>query len=270
MKIFGSGRRRRKTPRLGDGFGNWMRSVWAPSGADVCDYRFLALQPIFNRRRKIFGYEVLSRSGWDNRFTGDSDAATNIMVGDWIFHGLDELTRGRPIFLNCTREALVRGLLTRLPPSIVLELLETIEPDEEVLAACRKMKALGYQIALDDFQHCEKMEGLLSLADYVKIDFRLSGKEERKEMTRRLKRNATTLVAEKIETKEEFEMALGEGFRLFQGYYLGRPQVLSKRRNATNDGSRFRRLGSTEHMHREKSTEPVRAEASIDNQLCTG
>ncbi len=236
MNIFGSVRRRRKALRLGNSFGNWMKSPWAPSGSDACDHRFLALQPIFNRRRKIFGYEALSRSGWDNRFTGDSDAA--------MFDGLDELTGDCRTFLNCTREALVRGLLTLLPPSTVLELLETIEPDNEVLAACRRMKTLGYQIALDDFQHCEKMEGLIALADYVKVDFRLSCKEERREIIRLLKRNAITLVAEKIETNEEFEMALGEGFRLFQGYYLGRPKVFSKRKVSTNDVNHFRRLAA--------------------------
>jgi c-di-GMP-related signal transduction protein len=207
-----------------------VRSPWPPSGSGACHRRFLALQPIFNRRREIFGYEALSRSGWDNRFTGDSDAATKMMIRDWMSHGLDELTGGCPTFLNCTREALVGGLLILLPPSTVLELLETVEPDKEVLAACHKMKAMGYKIALDDFRHCEKMEGLIALADYIKVDFRLSCKEERSEIIRCLKRTTATLVAEKIETIEEFEMALGEGFRLFQGYYLGRPTVFSKRK----------------------------------------
>jgi EAL and modified HD-GYP domain-containing signal transduction protein len=127
-----------------------MKSPWAPSGFDACDHRFLAFQPIFNRRRKLLGYEALSRSGWENRFTGDSDAATKTMVGDSMFHGFDELTGGCRTFLNCTREALVRGLLTLLPPSTVLELRETVGPDKEAPEACRRMKALGYQIAFDD------------------------------------------------------------------------------------------------------------------------
>jgi c-di-GMP-related signal transduction protein len=105
------------------------------------------------------------------------------------------------------------------------------------------MKALGYQISLDDFRHCEKMEGLIELADYVKVDFRLSCKEERREIIGRLKRDATTLVAEKIETNEEFETAFGEGFRLFQGYYLGRPKVFSKRR-VSPDVNQFRWLAA--------------------------
>src|SRR4051794_34141485 len=135
------------------------------SDPDLYSSRFLALQPIFDRGREIFGYEALARSGWDNQFTGDSDTATRLMIGDRILHRFEELTRGHRIFVNCTREALVRGLLTRLPPSTVLELLETVESDNEVLVACRRMKALGYQIALDDFQQSEKTNGLLALAD---------------------------------------------------------------------------------------------------------
>jgi EAL and modified HD-GYP domain-containing signal transduction protein len=85
------------------------------------------------------------------------------------------------------------------------------------------------------------MESLIRLADYVKVDFRLSGKEERREIIRRLKTSTTTLVAEKIETNEEFETARGEGFQLFQGYYLGRPKIFSKRKVSTNDVNHFRR-----------------------------
>jgi EAL and modified HD-GYP domain-containing signal transduction protein len=244
LRIFGSGRRRRKTPRLGDGFGNWTKSPWAPSGTNAGDYRFLALQPIFNHRRRIFGYEALSRSGWDNRFSGESNTATKRMIGDWMFHGLDELTGGRRTFLNCTREALVQGRLTVLPTSTVLELLETIEPDGEVLAACHRMKRLGYQIALDDFRYSDKMECLLELADFVKVDFRLSSAEERREIVCYRKRRAMTLLAEKIETNEEFEVAMEEGFRLFQGYYLGRPKIYSKRKLSVNNFGHFDRIAA--------------------------
>lgn len=200
-----------------------------PSGDDAYSSRFLALQPIFDGQGEVFGYEALARSSWDNRFTGDSDTATELMIGTRILHRFDELTGGRRIFVNCTREALVKGMLTLLPPSTVLELLETVESDEEVLAACRKMKALGYQIALDDFRRPEEAEGLIALADYVKVDFRLSCKQERSEIIRHLSSYAVTLVAEKIETSEEFEIAIEEGFQLFQGYYLGRPKVFAKR-----------------------------------------
>jgi EAL and modified HD-GYP domain-containing signal transduction protein len=228
LNVFSSVRRCR-TPRRDDHSSNPIVPESGPSGPDASDSRFLALQPIFDRETEIFGYEALSRSGWDNRFTGDSDTATEVMIGNRMLHRFDELTGGRRIFVNCTREALVRGLLTLLPPSTVLELLETVESDEEVLVACRRMKALGYQIALDDFRKSEKTEGLIALADYIKVDFRLSCRQERSEIIRHLSGNAAMLVAEKIETAEEFDTALEEGFQLFQGYHLGRPKVFSKR-----------------------------------------
>jgi c-di-GMP-related signal transduction protein len=233
LNIFDSVRQRRGFLPLDDRSGEWREARWSPSYSDACSHRFLALQPIFNRQRTISGYEALSRSGWDNHFTGDSNVATQMMIDDWMLHGLDELTGGFATFLNCTREALVGDLLTLLPNSIVLELLETIEPDEEVLAACRRMKASGYQIALDDFQLSKKMEDLIDLADYVKVDFRLSCKEQRREILRHLQGSTIKLVAEKIETADEFRTALEEGFQLFQGYYLARPTLFSKCRIPT-------------------------------------
>jgi len=231
-RVFASKRRRRRISWRREILRTWTEARWSPLDSDTPKRRFLALQPIFTREREIFGYEALSRSGWDNEFVGDSDAATQTIVDDKMLHGLDRLTGGSSVFLNCTREVLVGGSLAQLPNSIVLELLETVEPDEEVLGACRRMKALGYQIALDDFEHCQKMEGLIELADYIKVDFRLSGKEQRGEILSYLRGKAVLLLAEKIESEEEFNVALEEGFHLFQGYYLGRPKVFRKKTNS--------------------------------------
>ena len=221
-----------------------MKATWAPSASDNGVYRFIALQPIFNRRKQTFGYEVLSRLGWNNRFIGDSDSATQMMIDNWMLHSLGELTGGLPGFMNCTREALVRGSLTMLPDSVVFELLETIEPDQEVLAACAKLKRLGYKIALDDFQLAPRMDLLVKLADFVKVDFRISDRQERREIFRCLKHCTAEAIAEKVETREEFEIALSEGFSLFQGYYLERPIVFSKRQPSTNNGHHFRLLAA--------------------------
>ena len=230
LKMFSAARQQRDVPPLNDILGDWMEAQWAPPRADAFNRHYVALQPIFNRRGKIFGYETLARSGWNNRFDGDSDAATRMMVENWTRHRLDRVTEGLPVFLNCTREALVDGILTQLPRTTVLELLETIVPDDEILSACRKMKALGFKIALDDFQFSERMRDFIDLADYIKVDFRISDKEERKEIFRRLRKRRVILIAEKIETIEEFESAIEEGFQLFQGYYLGYPRVYSKRK----------------------------------------
>jgi c-di-GMP-related signal transduction protein len=230
MKMFRSLRHRGRKRRLGESHDGWREAHWAPPASEAGYHRFVALQPIFDRRRKLFGYEALSRSKWENRFTGDPDTATQTMIDDWLLHGLDELTHGSRTFINCTSEALTGGSFTLLPRSAVLELLESVEPSPEVVSACRKMKALGYQLALDDFQLSNKMDVLLALADYVKVDFRATDSDERRAIVRRVTGLATLPIAEKIETEEEFDSAVTEGFRLFQGYSLGAPVLFSKRR----------------------------------------
>jgi c-di-GMP-related signal transduction protein len=240
MKFFRSLRQRGRTRRLGDAHEEWREARWAPAASEAASHRFVALQPIFDRRRKVFAYEALSRSKWENRFTGDPDTATQTMIDDWLLHGLDELTVGARTFINCTFAALTGGSLTLLPTRTVLELVETVEPSPEVVSACRKMKALGYQIALDDFQLAKKMDVLLPLADYVKVDFRLTDSGQRSAIVRRVKGLATIPVAEKIETEEEFDAAVAEGFRLFQGYCLGAPVLFSKKRISPLDANRLR------------------------------
>jgi c-di-GMP-related signal transduction protein len=240
MKFFRSLRQRGRTRRLGDAHEEWREARWAPAASEAASHRFVALQPIFDRRRKVFAYEALSRSKWENRFSGDPDTATQTMIDDWLLHGLDELTVGARTFINCTFAALTGGSLTLLPTRTVLELVETVEPSPEVVSACRKMKALGYQIALDDFQLAKKMDVLLPLADYVKVDFRLTDSGQRSAIVRRVKGLATIPVAEKIETEEEFDAAVAEGFRLFQGYCLGAPVLFSKKRISPLDANRLR------------------------------
>jgi c-di-GMP-related signal transduction protein len=190
--------------------------------------RFLGLQPIFNRQGDIYGYEALSRSTYNNRFTGDSRHATHGILTDWLLDDLDRLTAGKPVFLNCTREDMAGDLMALLPVRIVVEVLETVLVDEWVVDACRRLKAFGHNIALDDFQLAVDDSGLLALADYVKIDFQLCEKDQRKEMVEYLAKKPVRLIAEKIETREQFRSALEEGFHLFQGYYLTRPVLLSK------------------------------------------
>jgi len=196
--------------------------------------RFVARQTIFDRQREVFGYELLFRSGWENCFRGDNDDATRKMIADGALYGFDELTRGAPSFVNCTRESLVNGLVTLLPNSTVLEILESVPGDDEVVAACARYKEMGYKLALDDFQMHDGMHGLIELADYIKIDFRLSDAAERKEIMAVLKGKNPVLIAEKVETEQEFQAALAEGFSLFQGYFFCYPTVFSKKRAPTN------------------------------------
>ena len=209
--------------------------VPAPAaGKAVEARRFIARQTIFDRNRRVYGYELLFRSGWENCFRGDADTATRMMIADGALYGFQELTNGAPSFVNCTRESLVDGLITLLPNSTVLEILEIVVGDEEVIDACARYKAMGYKLALDDFRMSDGMAGLVDLADYIKVDFRLSDAAERKQIMAALEGKNIILLAEKVETEEEFQEAMAEGFTLFQGYFFCYPTVFSKKRLSSN------------------------------------
>ena len=203
-------------------------------------WRFVARQAIFDRKTNVFGYELLARAGWENHFSGDSDAATRKMIFEGVLYGFEGLTRGKRGFINCTRESLVEGLVTLLPKLTVLEVLETIAPEPEVIAACRNIREMGYQIALDDFTIGPNMEKLVELADYVKVDFRLSGRKERQEILSYVQGTNAILIAEKVETEEEFERAADEGFDLFQGYFFCHPTVFSAVKAPATGNNYFR------------------------------
>jgi EAL and modified HD-GYP domain-containing signal transduction protein len=232
-------------------------------------HRFIGRQTILDRNKKVYGYELLFRSGWENCFRGDADEATRIMIADGALYGFHELTHGSPTFVNCTRESLVSGMVTLLPKSTVLEILETVVGDEEVLDACKRYKKMGYKLALDDFRMSEGMEGLVSLADYIKVDFRLSDAAERRSILSQFKGRNVILLAEKVETEEEFQTAQDEGFALFQGYFFCRPTVFRKKVLSANGANYLYLLSALSQgdFHVSQLAALLRSEVALSYQL---
>ena len=190
--------------------------------------RFIARQPIFDRQEQVYGYELLFRSGLENRYTADdSDAAACDVTDNFLNASARTLTAGRKAFINCTRRFLVNEYATLLPKEeTVIEILETIEPDTEVLAACRRLKDLGYIIALDDFVYAEKFQPFIELANIIKIDFKLSAQSDRQQAVAKFAPHGIQLLAEKVETRAEFAEARSTGYDYFQGYFFCKPQIV--------------------------------------------
>jgi EAL and modified HD-GYP domain-containing signal transduction protein len=181
-------------------------------------------------RGRVHGYELLFRAGPEAFFRGDGDMATSTMLDNTVIFGLEQLTGGLPAFVNCTSESLIAGLVKVLPPnSTVLEVLESLEPTEELITACKDLKLKGFHIALDDFVWKPQFAPLVELADYIKVDFLALDAEAREPLLQNLKGVKANLVAEKIETQEDYTQACAEGFTLFQGYYFCRPVLLKSR-----------------------------------------
>jgi len=191
---------------------------------------FVARQPIFDRFRRTYAYELLFRSGPTNVFSSSNPDQASLSVIDTSFLtlGLDSITGGKPAFVNFTRDTLVNGYATILPKhQIVVEILEDVPPDDEVVDACLGLKAAGHRLALDDFVLGVGSERLAGLADIIKVDFLLNGPAERREVVRRFRPRGLKLLAEKVETPEDFALAMEAGYHYFQGYFFSKPVILS-------------------------------------------
>ena len=218
-------------------------------GADV----FVARQPIFSRRQGVYGYELLFRDGLENAFRGgDGNRATASVIETGLLNiGLEQLTGGKSAFINFTRDLLLADEVLLLPRrAVVIEILEDIEPTPDVVEACEELVRRGFTLALDDYVLGSGFDPLLELAKIVKFEFpaiRGGDREAFEEQVRRLRLRGTKLLAEKVETREEFDEAVERGFHLFQGYFWGRPETVTGKKIETSPRAYLELLEQVNH-----------------------
>ncbi|MBN1957596.1 MAG: HDOD domain-containing protein [Desulfuromonadales bacterium] len=198
---------------------------------------FIARQPIFDTKGRVYAYELLFRSGLHNYFDCDDQdhAAASVIANSNLLFNLDEMTGSTKAFINCTRRVLLEDLMTTLPrQQAVVEVLEDVEPDDALIAACQRLKQQGYTLALDDFVYHKNYEPLLDLTDIIKVDFLLSDLDEQKRLAQMMIPRGIKMLAEKVETHEVYEQAKEMGYQLFQGYFFAKPVIISRKDIPTN------------------------------------
>ncbi len=190
------------------------------------DY-FVARQAIFDRELNVWGYELLFRPGLSDRCDAlDGEAATVRVIASGLFEpGFENLLHGRRATVNFDRALLVSemGRELPLPPGTVIEVLETVEPDEAVLAACAALRVQGFWIALDDYTGDPKLDPLLDVADLLKIDVLAIPVAMQETILARARELGISTLAEKVETREEWERARTAGYDYFQGFFFAQP-----------------------------------------------
>jgi EAL and modified HD-GYP domain-containing signal transduction protein len=193
---------------------------------------FVARQPIFNRRLEACGYELLFRGGAASRaLVVDPEGATaSVVLNSFTEIGLERIVGTKTAWVNVSREFVLSGLASTLPPSVVgLEILEDELLDERFVHALIELKRRGYRLALDDFQYTVSAERLLGLVDVVKLDVLALGRERMSREAARLKPYGVTLLAEKVQTHEDHAWCIELGCELFQGFFFCRPELLHNR-----------------------------------------
>lgn len=200
---------------------------------------YVGRQPIYNKKLGVYGYELLFRSGTKNAASVNSlsaDGATSTtIINTFLEIGLERLVGNRYAFINLTEQFLLEeDSLPISPKQVILEVLEDIPITFKLIKAVERLSNKGFIIALDDYIYNPTHKPLMPLVDIIKIDIMVLTQEEIIEHVKILQKFDVKLLAEKIETIDEFEFCLKLGFDYFQGYFLSRPRIIRSKALPTN------------------------------------
>ena len=234
---------------------------------------FVARQPILDTKERTVAYEILFRNGIENEFPDvEGDKATFRIIADtFLASGFKEITGGKKAFINFPRNLVVNMAPRFLPKEqIVVEILESVSPEEKVLDSIRRLKKDGYMIVLDDFMFLDGLEPLVEAASMIKLDFKMLSLTEIRATLDRLKPYPDLkFVAEKIETYDQFEQAKDMGFSYFQGFFFARPRLLKSRTIPISENNLFRMMSevSKEELDFSKITSVIQNDVAVSLRL---
>lgn len=201
-------------------------------------FSYVARQPIFNRRQQTIGHELLFRDGECNAFPAieANEATCRLVLENYMAIGNDHLCKGQRNFINFPQNCLVNLMPLLLPKSkVVIEILETCIPNDELFLAIKQLHQKGYIIALDDFEYDVRWQRFFRYVHIIKLDLLMLGLEKSCDFVRNNRHLKVKFLAEKVENYAAFQASLAAGFDFFQGYYFSRPEVLKHRKVAASE-----------------------------------
>jgi EAL and modified HD-GYP domain-containing signal transduction protein len=209
---------------------------------------FIGRQPILDRKQQLFAYELLFRSGTQKNEANVVDnlgATANVINRAFADLGIEQALGPYKGFINCDESLLLSDMLEILPTDkIVLEVLESVEVTPQIVERCTELKARGFTLALDDFvNYEEKWKPLLDLIEIVKVDLPPLSQEQLVKVTQELKRWPLTLLAEKVDSREQADFCHKLGYHLFQGYYFAKPAIIAGKKLGHSQLAMIRLLG---------------------------
>ncbi len=198
---------------------------------------FIGRQPIYSPKLEIAAYEVLFRNSEENfaSFDDPDEATAKLIVNLLSEIGFDQIVGKHKAFINITENFLLDGHAAVLPRNrVVLEVLEDIKPSPQVIKALRNLSERGFTIALDDFVYSPELQPLVDIADIIKVELPAISVEDLPAHVAKLRESKAELLAEKVETYEEFKRCKKLGFEYFQGYFFCKPNVIQGKRVPVN------------------------------------
>lgn len=224
------------------------RRTDAPATPATQNDVFVARQPIYDSAMAVMAFELLYRpspSATKARITNPRQATLEVISSAALEIGLDRLSGGQPVHINFPMELLVDVPDLPLPPNlVVIEVLEDVRAEPAVIEGIRKLRARGHRIALDDYSPHVSDPRLLEFADIVKLEITHPPAGELAKLVAELEPRGFQLIAENVETPEDFESCVALGFTGFQGYFLQHPQTFRAKRVPSSRLSTLRLVAS--------------------------
>lgn len=194
-------------------------------------FAYVARQAIYDHEKRVFGYELLFRDGVENCFPDipPDEATSSMIAGSHLSVGVENITFNKLAFINFHQDTLLYRFPSTLDPmNVVIEIVETVSVTPDLIKAIEHIANLGYKIALDDYDFSPQWEALMPLVTYVKLevnDIDVNNQATMKKL-QQFKKEGKILIAERVETIEEFESLKACGIHYFQGYFLSRPEMV--------------------------------------------
>lgn len=236
-------------------------------------YAFVARQAILDRNANVFGYELLFRDGQKNCFPDNVDpdeATSKLITGTHLAFGVEEITLGKPAFINFHTDTLLYRFPTSLnPQNILVEVVETVEVNDEMVAACKHIHDLGYRIVLDDHDFTAKWNPILPYVSFVKVDIESIDPTTIKQHMPTMKKAGFKMIAERVETSEQLSVCIELGFDYFQGYFFAKPEVLRHKNIPSSKLIMLELMHATSEKHFEfdKVSKIIERDVSISYML---
>ncbi|MDP3308572.1 EAL and HDOD domain-containing protein [Methylotenera sp.] len=195
------------------------------------DQAYIGRQPIMDEKQQIIGYELFFRHSADAEsavFEDEFKAYSSVLMNTIGGVDIQWLLGDKLAFINVNEDMLKSEFIELMPPQrTVLEVLRSVNPSAETVERCQILREQGYKIALDNPQLSTEASPLLQCADYIKIDIQSLNSAELQKAFTQLHAPSVKMIAEKVETDQQFEDCKKIGFRLFQGFHFARPETFT-------------------------------------------
>ncbi len=192
---------------------------------------FIGRQPIFTKNNNLFGYELLFRNGLDPTralIECDNIATATVINNAMMDLDFSKIVGNAKAFINFSEDFFTHYVEPCFSPdNIIIEVLEDVPPTPAVIETIKKLKSLGFKIALDDFVFKPQFIPFLQQADIIKIDIENRAVDKLPTIFQKISKfTKAKLLAERVETKEQYDVCKLAGISYFQGYYFAKPEII--------------------------------------------